>query len=282
MTAAVQLTDVTFGYRPTELVLRRVNLAVDRGTFLAVVGPNGAGKSTLLNLLAGFLKPQTGTISIDGADIRSYRQRNLARKVAVVRQEFVPAFGFSVAETVMMARTPHFGQFGFENQTDCQIVAEALERTDTTSFASRTLAELSAGERQRVFIARALAQETPILLLDEPTSFLDLRHQVEVYDLLKCIQRDKGATIIAITHDINLAAQYCDIALLLRTCSADSPATTSSHYCIGRPAEVFTARGIEDAFGVRVFSAPVGAEAVILPLGRMARDADRANPSKAP
>jgi iron complex transport system ATP-binding protein len=202
----------------------------------------------------------------------------LARKLAVVRQEFVPAFGFSVAETVMMARTPHFGQLGFERQTDRRIVAEALEQTDTTRFAPRPLAELSGGERQRVFIARALAQETPILLLDEPTSFLDLKHQVGIYDLLKSIQRDKGATIIAITHDINLAAQYCDIALLLRPCPSKSPPAASGHYRVGRPGEVFTPQAIEEAFGVRVFSAPVGTEAVILPLGRMARDADRADP----
>ena len=135
MTAAVQLKDITFGYRSTELVLRQINLAVENGTFLAVAGPNGAGKSTLLNLLAGLLRPHSGTISIDGADVRSYRHPALARKIAVARQEFVPAFGFSVAETVMMARTPHFGQLGFESPADRRIVAEALERTDTTRFA---------------------------------------------------------------------------------------------------------------------------------------------------
>ena len=162
MTASVQLQDVTFGYRPTESVLRQVSLTVESGTFLAVVGPNGAGKSTLINLLAGLLKPRSGTISIDGANIQSYRQPQLAQKVAVVRQEFIPAFGFSVAETVMMARTPYFGQAGFERQADRAIVTEAMELTDTSPFAARPLASLSGGERQRVFIARALAQETKV------------------------------------------------------------------------------------------------------------------------
>ncbi len=278
MTASVQLKDVTFGYQPDRPVLNRISLAVESGTFLAVVGPNGAGKSTLINLLAGLLKPQAGVVSIDGTDIHASTHQKLARKVAVVRQEFIPTFGFSVRETVLMARTPYYGALGFESQIDRDIVGEALEMTETASFAARPLSELSGGERQRVFIARALAQSTPILLLDEPTSFLDLRHQVGIYDLLKSIQDDKGRTIIAITHDLNLAAQYCDRALLLRS------SETGSHqpYHVGAPSEVFTPARIEDVFGVRVFSAPVGRESVVLPLGCRARDADQIHPEGPP
>lgn len=268
MTTCLELQDVTFGYHPNQPVVGPISLALDTGTFLAVVGPNGAGKSTLIDLLAGLLRPQSGTISIDGRDIRSTTKPLLARKVAVVRQEFVPAFGFSVIETVMMARTPYFGRLGFECQGDRDIVAEALELTDTAQFAWRSVTELSGGERQRVFIARALAQDTPVLLLDEPTSFLDLNHQVRIYDLLKQIQRDKSRTIVAVTHDINLAAQYCDQAVLLRSGGADA-----SHYRMGPPSEVLTAARIESAFGVRVFSAPVGRERVFLPMGKMAKDA---------
>jgi iron complex transport system ATP-binding protein len=166
---------------------------------------------------------------------------------------------------------------------DRQIVADALAMTDTAQFASRPLADLSGGERQRVFIARALAQDTPIILLDEPTSFLDLRHQVAIYDLLKSIQRQRDRTVIAITHDINLAAQYCDQALLLRPCSG-RPATTGTdraprppdHYRMGMTHEVLSRKAVEDAFGVPVFSTPVGTENVFLPLGKMAKDTDRA------
>jgi iron complex transport system ATP-binding protein len=269
-------------------VLDGISLTVQRGTFLAVAGPNGAGKSTLVNLLAGLLRPQAGAVSIEAADIRSYSHRDLARKVAVVRQESIPPFGFSVAETVMMARTPHYGQWGFESQFDRTLVTEALDATDTAQFASRPLADLSGGERQRVLIARALAQDTPILLLDEPTSFLDLKHQVEIYDLLKSVQRDKGRTIIAITHDINLAAQYCDRALMLQPyrCPEGSaqPGPTrpsTGQYRIGPPGEVFTPAGIAEAFGVRVFAAPVGRESVILPLGRLAADAGKIGLSQA-
>lgn len=274
MTVSVQLQDVSFGYQPDRPVLDRISLTVESGTFLAVAGPNGAGKSTLINLLAGVLTPQSGVISINGTDIHTCKHQDLARNVAVVRQEFIPTFGFSVTETVMMARTPHYGALGFETQQDRDIVAEALAVTETTAFAARPLSDLSGGERQRVFIARALAQNTPILLLDEPTSFLDLKHQVGIYDLLKSIQQDKDRTIVAITHDINLAAQYCDRALLLRSCATDP----AGQYRVGPPSEVFTVSQIEEAFGVRVFSAPVGRESVVLPLGRLARDADQIKP----
>lgn len=283
MTTCVRLNQVTFAYRPGLPVLKDISLAVETGVFLAVIGPNGAGKSTLIRLLAGLLRPQSGTISIDGKDIRSYSRRELATKVALVQQEFVPAFGFSVSETVLMARTPHFSQLGFEGRQDRRLVADALAMTDTAAFAARPLADLSGGERQRVFIARALAQDTPILLLDEPTSFLDLKHQVAIYDLLKSIQREKARTIIAITHDINLAAQYCDQALLLQPCSAASEESRTrrslkpvDHYRVGRTSEVLKRETLEEAFGIRVFSVPVGIENVFLPLGKMAKDTGRA------
>jgi len=275
MTAPLHIENVTFAYEAAPPVLENVSLKVEAGAFLAVVGPNGVGKSTLLDLLSGRIAPVSGDIRIDAVSIRSYRPRELARKVAVVRQEFVPAFGFSVAETVMMARTPHFSQVGFESQADRQLVDEALELTDTTAFASRPLAQLSGGERQRVFIARALAQDTPILLLDEPTSFLDLKHQVGIYDLLKSVQREKGRTIVAVTHDVNLAAQYCDQVLLLAP-GANQSAAGAGHYQLGSTAEVLTPKRLVEAFGVSIFSAPVGTEKVFVPLGKMAKDAAKA------
>lgn len=284
MTTRVQLHNVTFAYRPDQPVLKDICLTVKPGTFLAVVGPNGAGKSTLIDLLAGLLEPQEGTVAIDGREILSYSKCHLAAKVALVRQEHVPVFGFSVAETVLMARIAHFGQWGFERQVDRRIVADALDVTDTARFASRPLAGLSGGERQRVFIARALAQNTPIILLDEPTSFLDLHHQVAIYDLLKSVQREKARTVIAITHDINLAAQYCDQVLLLQPWrdasggqSSDAP-DAAAHYRVGSTHQVFRKNEIESVFGIRVFSASVGSENVFLPLGEMAKDAGRRGP----
>jgi ABC-type cobalamin/Fe3+-siderophores transport system ATPase subunit len=233
--------------------------------------------------MAGLLVPQTGQVVVDGRNIRTYRPVELAQKVALVRQEYAPVFGFSVAETVLMARTAHYGPLGFETRADREHVMRALEMTKMTEFASRPLASLSGGERQRVFIARALAQDTPILLLDEPTSFLDLRHQVGIYDLLRMIQRDGPRTIIAITQDINLAARYCDQALLLRPLprgpadeSQNIAGTDRSWLRIGPTGEVLTAPHLEEVFGVGVAAYQVGKARFFMPLGRMARDEDSA------
>jgi len=262
MSGIIEVENLSFAYTQ-EAILKNLSLEVTSGTFVGVAGPNGAGKTTLLNLLCGTLKAKSGSIRINTAAIESYSTEALARKVAVVRQEFVPVFGFSVIETVMMARTPHYGQVGFESKADREIVNEALKATDTTQFASRLLAELSGGERQRVFIARALAQNTDILLLDEPTSHLDFKHQVGIYDLLKKMQAEKGKTIVAVTHDINLSTQYCDEILLL---GADSS------YQYGCAKDVFSPEQIERVFGVRTFAGKVGAEKFFLPLGKFAKD----------
>jgi iron complex transport system ATP-binding protein len=262
MSAIIQVENLSFGYTQ-DTILKALSFEVTQGQFLAIAGPNGAGKTTLLNLLCGLLRPKTGSIKIDAARIESYSTKKLAQKVAVVRQEFVPVFDFTVTEMVSMARTPYLGTFGFESKMDRKFVNEALEMTDTVPFASRPLGKLSGGERQRVFIARALAQDAAILLLDEPTSFLDLKHQVGIYDLLKKMQLEKGKTIIAVTHDINLTIQYCDEILLL---GADSS------YCIGKCEDVFSPAQIKKVFGVRTFVGKVGREKFFLPLGKFAKD----------
>ena len=258
----IEVGNLSFAYREAE-VLRDLSFEVSQGSFLAIAGPNGAGKTTLLNLLCKDLRPKSGSIKIDAAPLESYSTKALAAKVAVVRQEVLPVFGFSVIETVLMARTPHYGQLGFETELDRQTANEALEATDTAQFASRGLANLSAGERQRVFIARAIAQNAPILLLDEPTSFLDLKHQVNIYDLLKAAQLEKNKTIVAVTHDINLAAQYCDEVLLL---GADNS------FNIGKTKDVFSSQQIEKVFGVRTLTAKLGQEKIFIPLGKFAKD----------
>ena len=263
MSNIIEVENLSFGYRSQETIVKDVSFEVMAGTFLTIAGPNGAGKTTLLNLLCGLLLPKAGTIKIDKASIESYSVKELSQKVAVVRQEFVPVFDFTVAQVVSMARTPYLGTFGFESQTDKKYINEALEMTDTAQFGSRPLGELSGGERQRVFIARAIAQNTPILLLDEPTSFLDLKHQVGIYDLLKAMQLEKSKTIIAVTHDINLAVQYADVTLLL---GADSG------YQYGYTQDVFTTEQIERIFGVSVFTGTVGRGKFFVPLGEFARD----------
>lgn len=264
MSAIIQVENLSFGYTQAT-ILKELSFEVNQGQFLAIAGPNGAGKTTLLNLLCGLLRPKAGSIKIDTADIESYSVKKLAQKIAIVRQEFVPVFDFTVTEMVSMARTPYLGTFGFESKADKEIVKEAIEMTETAQFASRPLAKLSGGERQRVFIARALAQDTAILLLDEPTSFLDLKHQVGIYDLLKAAQLEKGKTIVAVTHDINLAAQYCNEVLLLGR-------TPSYNYQYGKSKDVFSPEQIKKVFGVRTFVGKVGQEKFFLPLGKFAKD----------
>jgi iron complex transport system ATP-binding protein len=263
MSCNIEVENLSFGYEDRKEILKNLNITVKSGTFLAIAGPNGAGKTTLLNLLSGLLNAEKGIIKINGLDINSYSVRKLAHKIAFIPQEFVPLFDFCVAETVAMARTPYLGTFGFESKADMEIVDEALKMTDTAQFASRPLARLSGGERQRVFIARAIAQNTPVLLLDEPTSFLDMKHQVAVYDLLKMLQLEKSKTIIAVTHDINLAAQYADEILLL---------TIGDSYHYGRTKDVFSAEQIKNVFGVKTFTGKIGQENFFIPLGNFAKD----------
>ena len=290
MSAIIEVDNLSFGYTPQSMILKDISFNVKSGTFLAIAGPNGAGKSTLLNLMCGILKPSSGlprarsrgTIRIDSKSIESYKTETLAKKVAVVRQDNIDVFGFSVIETVLMARTPYFNTVGFESKADRYIVNEALQATDTAQFSLRPLGNLSGGERQRVFIARALAQNTPILLLDEPTSFLDLKHQVKIYDLLKSAQLEKGKTIIAVTHDINLAAQYCDEILLLRKHAISSTELQNNkqvdqNYYIGKTKDIFTPERVEKVFGIRTFAGTVGQEKFFIPLGKLAKDTTKIN-----
>jgi iron complex transport system ATP-binding protein len=262
MNSIIEVENLNFSYS-TRTILKDLSFKVMQGTFLTIAGPNGTGKTTLLNLLCGLLRPKAGSIKIDAAYVESYSIKNLAQKIAVVRQEFVPVFDFTVTEVVSMARAPYLGMFGFETKADKKFVKESLEMTDTAQFAACSLKELSGGERQLVFIARALAQNTPILLLDEPTSFLDLKHQVGIYDLLKSAQLEKGKTILVVTHDINLAIQYCDQTLLL---GADNS------YQYGRAEDIFSSQQIEKVFGVRTFAGKVGLKKFFLPLGKFAKD----------
>jgi iron complex transport system ATP-binding protein len=260
--AVIKIENVSFSYGTSEII-RNMSLAVEKGSFLAVAGPNGAGKSTLINLICRILKPDSGTISVFDKKLEKYPIDQFAKLIAVVRQEFVPVFAFSVIETVTMARTTYLKGLGFESKQDRDAVIEALELTDTLKFADRNLGQLSGGERQRVFIARAIAQQSPILLLDEPTNFLDLKHQVDVYDLLKKMQREQGKTIVLISHDLNLAAQYCDRILLIGT---------DKEYFLGDSREVLDPELVSKFFGVKGFSGSTGSQRFFLPLGKMSKD----------
>ncbi len=245
----VEVQGVAFRYR-TGRGVEDVSFQASPGELLGIVGPNSAGKSTLLRLLSKVMAPQRGRILIEGRDIAFLPRVALARQVAVLPQEFHVAFPFRVAEVVLMGRYPHAaGTWGVTHDSarDRAVALAALEATGTVHLANRRMDELSGGERQLVSLARALAQEAPILLLDEPTAHLDLRHQGIVLSILLAHHRESRGTTILISHDLNLAAEHCDRLLLLaggRVLSA------------GSPEEVITPRSLEPAYGCPVTVEP--------------------------
>jgi len=214
VSAALTFEEVGFAYGSTP-VLRDLRLRIEPGELTALLGPNGTGKTTCVRLAAGSLTPQRGRVRLFGRDLRTFGAPERARTVAVVPQESPLEFEFRVHEIVAMGRSPHQGLLGLESGEDRKAVAEALQVTGMDGHAGRPLAALSGGEKQRVILARALAQHPRLLLLDEPTAHLDLKHRLAIYALLQRLQRE-GLTTLVVSHDLNLAAAHCGRLVLFR------------------------------------------------------------------
>ncbi len=212
----LQGREVAFEYRPGTPVLREVNLSVAAGKLRCVLGPNGSGKTTLLRCLLGRLRPTGGTILLDGRPLKGYSARGLARVLAYVPQFPTSAFGFTVRELVVTGRFAHTGMLGMAREQDMAVARQAMIMTDTLQFAGRTLEELSGGEAQRVMIARALAQQPQVALLDEPTSHLDIRNQLTIYRMMGRLAHDWKMAIVCVSHDVNLASRFADELVLMR------------------------------------------------------------------
>jgi iron complex transport system ATP-binding protein len=215
-----------------------LTFAVEPGEVFGILGPNGSGKSTLVRLLAGLLQPQQGRVELGGEPVDALSRREIARRLALVPQE--PRFeaDFTALEAVLLGRHPHLAGVAFESERDVAIARAALARVDAGALAERPVEELSAGERQRVVMARALAQETPALVLDEPSSFLDLRHQVGLFDLVRELAAE-GRAVVAVLHDLSLAAEYCDRVLLLEHGRAAALGTTAEALTYANLTRVF-------------------------------------------
>ncbi len=223
---AYRVQDLHFRYRTaanrTDWVLDGPTFEVKRGEMLGIVGPNGSGKSSLLKLLSKVLEPQQGSIDLFGRNLRRLSQNQAARTVALVPQESQQIFPFTVAETVLMGRYPHHREarwvagFGWETDEDLAVAEQAMESADVAHLANRSATDLSGGERQRCVIARALAQEPQVLLLDEPTAFLDLQHQIEICAIVRRLNEERGLTVVLVSHDLNLAGQHCDRIVMLK------------------------------------------------------------------
>ena len=222
-------------------VLDNVNLSVKPGDFVGILGPNGSGKTTLLKSISRLLKPKKGVILLDEKNIYSLESIEVAKKLAVVPQDTSICFSFNALDIVLMGRNPHMSPFQMESKKDMAIAKKAMLLTNTWQFANRPINELSGGEKQRVIIARAIAQEPKLLLLDEPLTHLDIRNQLEIMNLVKKLCVNKKIIILAAFHDLNLAGRYCNSAILLKK---------GKIFSAGNLSEVLTSKNIESVFNV--------------------------------
>ncbi|HCM80692.1 MAG TPA: cobalamin/Fe(3+)-siderophore ABC transporter ATP-binding protein [Corynebacterium stationis] len=257
---ALHVKDVSVGYGE-RTVLDTLNVDIKRGAVTSIVGPNGCGKSTLLRTMSRLLNPTKGEIVLDGKSIHDIPTRKLATQLGLLPQSPIAPDGIVVADLVGRGRTPHQGILGRWSQQDYDIVAEALETTGISDLAERSIDELSGGQRQRVWIAMALAQRTDTLLLDEPTTYLDVKHQLDVLDLLTELNRDRGTTIVMVLHDLNLAARYSNELV------AVSGGKVFAH---GHPREVITKENVKSVFGIDsvIITDPVSDQPAVMPIGR--------------
>jgi iron complex transport system ATP-binding protein len=254
------IEQLTLGYGD-RTVIENLDLLVPPGRVTVIVGANACGKSTLLRSMSRLLAPRTGHVLLDGTDVHRIPAKQLARTLGLLPQSPVAPEGITVADLVGRGRHPHQGMFSRWSAADDVAVADALDATDTAALADRPVDELSGGQRQRVWIAMALAQQTDLLLLDEPTTFLDVSHQLEVLDLLTDLNRARGTTIVMVLHDLNLAARYADHLIAL----ADGTVHAS-----GSPAEVLTEETVRAVFGLdsQVIVDPTSGRPLMLPMGR--------------
>ncbi len=241
--AAVEATGLCFKYGQRK-VLHDIALRLKHGDIVGLVGPNGSGKSTILKIISGILDGYTGCVRIAGRDVLEMSRREVACRLAMVPQESVFGFPFSVLEVVLMGRHPHLAGQAFESRADIKIANDALARCGALELAPRPIQELSSGERQRVVFARALAQQPQILLLDEPASFLDIRHQVEIYDIARDLALEQGCAVLTALHDLNLASEYCDHVYLLSSGRVLADGATS---------EILTYSNLTSVFSTEVY-----------------------------
>lgn len=245
-----------------ELVLEALSLDIGEGEVVALVGPNGSGKSTLLRALGRVLKPKTGVVYLDGRVMREWPTREVARRLALLPQGPTLANDMTVEELVRMGRSPHQGILGIPTRADEEAVQRAIRDTSIDALTGRQVSALSGGERQRVWLAMALAQQPQVLLLDEPTTFLDLNHQLEVLDLVRDFNRQRGLTVVMVLHDLNQAARYANRMVVLKQ---------GRIYADGEPREVLTRDTLREVFGVEahVMPGPEGSGLIVVPVGRV-------------
>ena len=238
MNTLLSAEGITKSFGATQ-VLSGITLSVAPGEPVGLFGPNGSGKTTLLKILDGMLLPHEGEVFVRGKSMVTLKRGDVARAVAMVAQENFFRFDFSVLEVVLMGRFPHLGRLQFEKGKDLRIAVNALRATHSLELSGRSIHELSGGEKQRVLLARALTQEPGVILLDEPTSFLDLKYKKEIFDLIAGLTQEKGLAVVVVSHDIDLVSQYCHRIVMLKQ---------GSVHLAGTPDQVIAAASIEEVY----------------------------------
>ena len=262
MTSRLRAENLTLSY-DQRVVTQGLDVSIPDGSFTVIVGPNACGKSTLLKGLARLLKPKAGTVFLDGEPISGYSAKQVAHRLGMLPQTPIAPNGITVGDLVARGRYAHQSLLRQWSREDEAIVGEALRLTETLELSGRFVAELSGGQRQRVWLAMVLAQQTPIMLLDEPTTFLDIAHQIEVLDLCADLH-DQGRTLVAVLHDLNLACRYADHLIAMRA---------GAIVAEGHPSAVVTAELVQQVFGMdcRVIADPETDTPLVVPAGRDAR-----------
>ena len=260
---ALAAETITLGY-DDRVISRDLSIEIPEGEFTVIVGPNACGKSTLLRALSRLLKPKNGSIVLDGRTIHSYKAKEVARKLGLLPQTSTAPDGISVADLVARGRYPHQSLIRQWSKHDEAAVVDAMAATNVTSLSGRQVDELSGGQRQRVWVAMALAQQTPTLLLDEPTTYLDIAHQIELMELFSRLNRENNQTMVAVLHDLNHACRYATHLIAMKD---------GNVVAAGNPSEIVTAELVEEVFGLpcMIIPDPVSHTPLVIPLGSASR-----------
>ena len=239
----IEVKDLWFKYG-NGWVFHGTNFTINKGDFLGIIGPNGSGKSTLLKLMDRIIRPQRGRILLEGKKIESFKRKELAQRIALLPQETTFYFDFKALEIVLQGRAPHLGSLRLEGKHDIDIAMDSMKKTDTANLAYRSINTLSGGQKQGVLLARALTQEPHLLLLDEPTANLDIKHKMQIMNMLRGFNKKEGLTIVMASHDIDISVEYCSNIILLKN---------GEIFAEGTPNEVITKENILEVFEYETF-----------------------------
>ena len=252
----IEIKNIHYSYDKHDLAVNDISLTVKKGEFFGIIGPNGSGKTTLLKCISGYLKPDSGQVLVEGRDVQTFKVREIAKTMALVQQHASLEFDFTVQDIVLTGRNPHLKRMQSETEADYEIAKQAMQRAEILHLKNRMVTELSGGEWQRMILARALAQQAGIMLLDEPVAGLDIRHQVAFLKTAKALSRAEHFSVVCILHDLNLARQYCDRIALL---------SGGRLHSLGTPEAVMTKENLEGVYGIGVNLIQALGETFVLP-----------------